>query len=78
MKDETGKAAVNAEREQALSASEVSTACGRDDEHSPPASAEDQLVRDGRRYSVANQRGKARARFRYIESNHPQKGCRFF
>lgn len=37
----------------------------------------DQLERNGRRYSVGNQRGQARSRFRYIESNHPSTGCRF-
>lgn len=43
-----------------------------------PEEGEDSLIRGGRRYSVANQRGKARAKLRYIESNHSSKGCRFF
>lgn len=38
---------------------------------------QERLERNGRRYSVANQRGKVRSNFRYIESNHPSAGCRF-
>lgn len=35
------------------------------------------LERNGRRYSVANQRGKVRSKLRYIESTHPSTSCRF-
>lgn len=38
---------------------------------------QERLERNGRRYSVANQRGNVRSKFRYIESNHPSAGCRF-
>lgn len=43
-----------------------------------PEEGQGSLVRSGRRYTVSNQRGKARAKLRYIESNHSSKGCRFF
>ena len=35
------------------------------------------VSRDERRYSVGVQRGRARRKVRYIETNDPKKGCRF-
>lgn len=33
--------------------------------------------RAGRRYAVTQQKGKARGKVRYIETNDPSKACRF-
>lgn len=33
--------------------------------------------RAGRRYAVSSQKGRARGKVRYIETNDPSKGCRF-
>jgi len=37
----------------------------------------EELVRDGRRFSVGTHREGAKRKIRYIESNDPKKNCRF-
>ncbi|GEM_PF-5703822 len=45
----------------------------------PEADLSDEIseVRDGRKFQVSNQRGKARSKVRYIEGTKPKSGCRF-
>ncbi|TVZ37359.1 hypothetical protein P886_1700 [Alteromonadaceae bacterium 2753L.S.0a.02] len=38
---------------------------------------EDRDVREGRKFAVSSNKGKAKGKVRYIETNDPSKGCRF-
>jgi hypothetical protein len=46
-------------------------------EQAPGASIPPEKQREGRRYAVSQQKGKAKGKMRYIETNDPSKGCRF-